>query len=233
MEKNINEYLNLNHLVESKKLIHDEEKKIYEFENRFFKEHLLTREEILNYLTEDDLKLFSVYGLSVKDYLDLAEKDKFIGNKEFGIVDGEGKYIIDRKEKTIHTFRFPSSDPYITDHAYGSLILGNDSLIFTHERNYNQLNNYMRNHKLNDIEKYLNKVFHNREICEARKIAAMFYARESLDLYSNRVRLIPDIVATNENIQRDYYFDIKTNTFDKALLWRPQDIYGYSNQRGY
>ena len=232
MEKNINEYLNLNHLVESKKIIQKEEKKIYDFENRFFEEHLLTREQVLDFLTDEDLKKFSVYGLSVKEYLDLADKDKFIGNEEYGISDGQGKYIINRKEKTIHTFRFPSADPYVTDFAVGSLILGKDSLIFTHTRSYNNLYAHTNN-KPNDAEQFVYNFIRNRRICEARKLAATFYVRETFDFYSNKKRMLPDIVGYDDTIQRDYYFDIKTNTFDKAHLWRKQDIYGYSSQKGY
>ena len=213
--KEINEYLNLNHLIESKMIINNEKRKIHQFEDRYFKEHLLTREEVLNYLSDEDLNTFTVYGLHIKEYLDLAEKDKFIGHKKLEIPDGKGLYIINRNEKTIHTYRFPSADPLIYD-GIKSSFLGDDYLIFTHTRTYNTTNTYQHNY-ISKIEQYSIK---HRKLCTARRLAAMFYARKDLN-----GRLKPDMVGTVMNIQREYWFDIEKNKFHQAYLWQKHNRY--------
>ena len=212
MKKEINEYLNLNHLIEGKKQIEKIEQDLLNFNKEFFQNQILSRDGVLDYLTEEDLKTYNVFGLSVKEFLDLAESEKD--------ETGHGQYIIDRKNKTIHVYRYPSLPDFVENNLKYDINYEKNILIVTQtinfwSDNFYKSDLYAKNSRLSRLEVINNGIFN---ICKARQLEGKF--RETVvDRYAAQLeraqgrKYIPLPAIMQNRVQSmSYIFDISNNT---------------------
>ena len=209
MKKEINEYLNLKHLIEGRKQIEKIEQDLLNFNKEFFQNQILSRDGVLDYLTEEDLKIYKVFGLSVKEFLDLAESEKH--------ETGFGQYIIDRKNKTIHVYRYPSLPEFVTIILdYGIDYEENVLLVYQTFNFESAFHCYKNPNRFYNPNHYTNPK--NIHVCEARLLEgkhrekiinigkAQYYRQNGLH-YTPYPAIIQNI---NQSIT--YVFDISNNT---------------------
>ena len=201
--------LNLNHITIEQNKINNQNQKLKSFEYDYFQEQLLTREQVLDYISDEDIKKYSIFGMPIKEFLDLAESDKYIPN-EGEIADiGKGLYIIDRKNKTIHVYRYPSFDARVED-SIKTKKNGN-FLEVEHTRSFLRK---MLCFKVD--EEIQSKIIYpdNIKLCEAR-YKEFFFIKEknphNINLYN--------ILQSNHTMTRIYYFNITKNMFENVSNW--------------
>jgi len=206
--KEITDYNNLNHLIVGKKQIEEIENELFMFNERFFESQLFTREQVLNYLSEEDLKTYIVFGLSIKDFLDLAESEKH--------ETGHGLYIIDRKNKTIHVYRYPSYPVIVEDQLTYNIDYDKNHLIIKHTSHFRPKIAFInKNEEFEYMESF------NIKVCKARLLEGKYrdvpisrsdyITAISMGIHYNP---LPSIVQ-NRTQTMNYVFDILNSTLIK------------------
>ena len=203
--------LNLNHIAIEQSKINSMISKLKSFEYDFFQEQLLSREQVLDYISDEDLKKYSVFGLDIKEFLDICENDKYIPDENDMSNPGQGQYIIDRLNKTIHVYRYPSFDSRIEDYIKTEKV-GN-YLEVTHYRSFLRVNKYIKNDDGQLIQKLVTP--DTLKMCRGR-MKEYFYYNEN---YSYDIYLINTLRNTT-NMYKTYYYNISKNILEKTDVWK-------------